>query len=83
MKEQEQEKEVTLVEKKASVEVKPVAWAGNTVLKHQAFVTVIRQNGDKKVMCGDPAQNEIQAIINLCEELKERQRDIIAALDVL
>ena len=64
-------------------EVKPVAWAGEVVTKYQAFVTVTRPNGEKKIMTGDPKCTEDAAQESLACELLQRQDDIALALGAM
>ena len=65
------------------VEIKPVAWADETVLKYQGFVTVTRPNGDKKVMTGEPVSSKEAAMESLKYEIRERLGDVNAAWDAV
>lgn len=65
------------------VEIKPVAWTGETVLKYQGFVTVTRPDGKKKVMTGEPMGTVPAAKESLKHEIMQRQSDINDALHAL
>ena len=69
---------------KPKIEITPVAWAnGNIVTKYQAKVTLIRPNGDVKVLTGDPKSSEGDALENLTAEVMQRQEDIHRIIDAL
>lgn len=69
---------------KPKIEIVPVAWAnGNIVTKYQAKVTLIRPNGDVKVLTGDPKSSEGDALGNLTAEVIQRQEDLNRILAVL
>ena len=69
---------------KPKIEIVPVAWAnGNIVTKYQAKVTLIRPNGDVKVLAGDPKSSEGDALENLTAEVMQRQEDIHRIIDAL
>lgn len=63
-----------------SIEVKPVVWTGDIILKFQAFATVFRSNGEKKVMTGVPCDTEGAALEALKIELRERLSDVRQSL---
>lgn len=65
------------------VEVKPVAWAGEIVLKYQGFVTVTRPDGKEKVMTGEPMGTAEAAKESLKHEIMQRQHDINDAISAL
>lgn len=65
------------------VEIKPVAWAGESVLKYQGFVIVTRPDGQEKVMTGEPMGTEDAARESLKHEILQRQSDINAAIFAL
>ena len=65
------------------VEVKPVAWAGEIVLKYQGFVTVTRSDGKEKVMTGEPMGTAEAAKESLKHEIMQRQQDVNAAISAL
>lgn len=67
----------------ARVEIKPVAWAGEYVLKYQGFVIVTRPDGTEKVMTGEPMGTEDAARESLKQEIQQRQSDINAAIFAL
>ena len=69
---------------KPKIEIVPVAWAnGNIVTKYQAKVTLIRPNGDVKVLTGDPKSSKGDALENLTAEVMQRQEDIHRIIDAL
>lgn len=69
---------------KPKIEIVPVAWAnGNIVTKYQAKVTLIRPNGDVKVLTGDPKSSEGDALENLTAEVMQRQEDTHRIIDAL
>lgn len=69
---------------KPKIEIVPVAWAnGNIVTKYQAKVTLIRPNGDVKVLASDPKSSEGDALENLTAEVMQRQEDIHRIIDTL
>lgn len=66
------------------VEIKPVAWADNDIVtKYQGFVTVIRPDGDVKVMTGDPMPTSEEAAESLKNEIRERLCDVRTAWDLV
>ena len=65
------------------VEIKPVAWSGETVLKYQGFVTVTRPDGKEKVMTGEPMGTIDAAKESLKHEIMERQQDVNAAINAI
>ena len=65
------------------VEIKPVAWTGEIVLKYQGFVTVTRPDGVKKVMTGEPMGTVPSAEESLKHEIMQRQHDINDAISAL
>lgn len=65
------------------VEIKPVAWTGEIVLKYQGFVTVTRPDGKEKVMTGEPMGTVEAAKESLKHEIMQRQQDINAAISAL
>ena len=66
-------------------EVKPVSWTdnGETPLKFQAQVTVVRPNGEKKTLVGDPAFTKEAAKNSLAHELYQRLEDVQNCVKVL
>ena len=67
----------------ARVEIKPVAWAGEYVLKYQGFVTVTRPDGTEKVITGEPMGTEEAALSSLKYEIMQRQQDVNAAMSAI
>lgn len=65
------------------VEIKPVAWTGETVLKYQGFVTVTRPDGKEKVMTGEPMGTVSAAKESLKHEIMQRKDDVNAAISAL
>ena len=65
------------------VEIKPVAWSGEVVLKYQGFVTVTRPDGKEKVMTGEPMGTIDAAKESLKHEIMERQQDVNAAINAI
>ena len=65
------------------VEIKPVAWTGEIVLKYQGFVTVTRPDGKEKVMTGEPMGTAEAAKESLKHEIMQRQQDVNAAISAL
>jgi len=62
---------------KPVIEVKPVTWVnGDIPHKYQAFATVIRPDGNKKVLVGDPMTSEERAMESLVHEVIQRQEDL-------
>ncbi len=62
---------------KPVIEVKPVTWVnGDIPHKYQAFATVIRPDGNKKVLVGDPMTSEESAMESLVHEVIQRQEDL-------
>ena len=69
---------------KPRVEVKPVAWTGDTVNKYQAHVSVEVEDRDKPVtFYGDPAVTEDGAVISLKRELACWQQAVAVSRDTL
>ena len=68
---------------KPVIEVKPVAWVGETPMKYQAQVTLIRANKEKKILVGDPISTEAGAMTSLIHEVMQRQDDIQCIITVL
>ncbi len=68
---------------KPKVEIKPVAWTGEIVLKYQGFVTVARPDGGEKVMTGEPMGTVEAAKESLKHEIMQRQQDVNAAISAL
>ena len=69
---------------KPKIEIVPVAWAnGNIVTKYQAKVTLIRPNGDVKVLTGDPKSTPEAASDSLHAEVIQRQEDLNRIVAVL
>jgi len=69
---------------KPKIEIVPVAWAnGNIVTKYQAKVTLIRPNGDVKVLAGDPMSTPEAATNSLHAEVMQRQEDLNRIVAVL
>ena len=69
---------------KPKIEIVPVAWAnGNIVTKYQAKVTLIRPNGDVKVLAGDPKSTPEAASNSLHAEVMQRQEDLNRIVAVL
>lgn len=68
---------------KTKVEIKPVAWTGEIVLKYQGFVTVTRPDGKEKVMTGEPMGTAEAAKESLKHEIMQRQQDVNAAISAL
>ncbi len=69
---------------KPKIEIVPVAWAnGNIVTKYQAKVTLIRPNGDVKVLAGDPKSTPVAASDSLHAEVMQRQEDLNRIVAVL
>ncbi len=68
---------------KTKIEIRPVTWAGETVLKYQGFATVVRPNGEKKEMTGDPMSTEEAALESLTCEMMQRMDDVSNALTAL
>lgn len=69
---------------KPKVEVVPVAWANeNIVTKYQAKATLIRPNGDVKVLTGDPKSTQEGALNSLSAEVVQRQEDLSRIVEVL
>lgn len=75
------QKQVVIIPPK--IEVKPVCWSGEKPIKYQAQVTVIRPNGDKKILIGDPMSTEEAAKTSLVHEVLQRQEDIMRIKEVL
>lgn len=69
--------------KEPKVEIKPVAWSGEKVLKYQGFVTITRPDGKEKVMNGEPMVTIAAATESLKHEIMQRQQDVNAALNAL
>ncbi len=67
----------------AKVKIKPVAWTGETILKYQGFVIVIRPDGTEKVMTGEPMGTIAAAKESLKYEILQRQQDINIAISAL
>ena len=68
------------------VEIKEVGWLndGTTPVKYQGVVTIVRPNGDTKVLTGDPCSMEEAALESLANEVMLRHEDIVkieSALD--
>lgn len=69
---------------KPVIEVKPVTWVnGDIPHKYQAFATVIRPDGNKKVLVGDPMTSEKSAMESLVHEVIQRQKDIACISNAL
>lgn len=69
---------------KPVIEVKPVTWVnGGTPHKYQASATLVRPNGDKKVLVGDPMSSENAAMESLVHEVIQRDMDISRIKEVL
>ena len=69
---------------KPKIEIVPVAWAnGNIVTKYQAKVTLIRPNGDVKVLAGDPKSTPEAASDSFHAEVMQRQEDLNRIVAVL
>ena len=72
------------IKTKPRVEVKPVAWTGDTVNKYQAHVSVEVEDRDKPVtFYGDPAVTEDGAVISLKRELACWQQALAPARDAV
>lgn len=72
-----------MAKREPKVEIKPVSWAGDAVLKYQGFVTVTRPDGKEKVMTGDPMSSQEAAKESLKYEIRERLGDVNAAWDAV
>lgn len=69
---------------KPQLEIKPVTWVnGDTPLKYQAKVTLMRPNGDIKVLTGDPMTTKQAALASLRQEVQQRQEDIQRIIEVI
>lgn len=69
---------------KPKVEVVPVAWANENIMtKYQAKATLIRPNGDVKVLTGDPKSTQEGALNSLKAEVIQRQDDLSRIVEVL
>ena len=69
---------------KPKIEIKTVSWVnGNTPHLVQAQVTLVRPNGDEKILVGDPMSTKKGAYNSLVHEVMQRQEDILRIMDVI
>lgn len=69
---------------KPVIEVKPVTWVnGDIPQKYQASVSLVRPNGEKKILVGHPLTTEKGAMNSLINEVMQRRNDIDSIIDVM
>ena len=75
---------VKMTKKDAQIEVRPVAWTGDTVNKWEARCTVQVENRQKPItIIGDPMPNEKSAVDALRKEIIYWQQAVAVSRDAL